>query len=256
MSEAPIGVVAADAGGLSVVRALARAMPYEDFVLLADDAYAPYAARRAELVRRRVCGAAGELAAAGAKALVLASAMSSIDGLEAVRERHPSLPVVGFGDAVADALARAGEGTVAAITGEGCVRGLAQARALRRARGGELVAAPWPGLRELVARGAADGPDGRALAAARLADLDAHGVRVVALACAHAACLRAVVDGLVPEGVTVTDGATLAARRLHGLLVRGGLLVRRRRRRGRQLVLSSDPVRGGRGLARGAARGR
>jgi len=44
-AEAPIGILAADWAGVSVADAVQRALPHEDVVYLADQAWAPYAGR-------------------------------------------------------------------------------------------------------------------------------------------------------------------------------------------------------------------
>ena len=74
-----MGILAEDAHGISVARALQRLLPREDLLLLCDDAYAPYARRRPDVVVRRVAELLGQLRADGAKLLVLASPQGVID---------------------------------------------------------------------------------------------------------------------------------------------------------------------------------
>ena len=47
--KAPIGVFDSGVGGLSILQALQRHMPAEDFVYMADSAHAPYGERDAAL---------------------------------------------------------------------------------------------------------------------------------------------------------------------------------------------------------------
>ena len=68
-----MGILAEDGHGIAVARALQRLLPREDLLLLCDDAYAPYARRRPEIVVQRVTSLLAELRGDGAKILVLAS---------------------------------------------------------------------------------------------------------------------------------------------------------------------------------------
>ena len=79
----PVGILAEDADGISVARALQRLLPREDLLLLCDDAYAPYARRRPDVVARRVARPARRAAADGAKILVLASPQGVLDACAA-----------------------------------------------------------------------------------------------------------------------------------------------------------------------------
>jgi glutamate racemase len=123
------------------------------------------------------------------------------------------------------------------------VRGLPFARAVRRARGASpVVAAEWPFLRDLVEGGRAATPEARDLVAREVAALRAGGVGAIALACAHAAGVAPLVVAAAGRHLPVFDAAALAAARARDILVRRGLLARRRRP-GRQLDLSTAPAR-------------
>ena len=63
MPDRPVGILAEDAHGISVATALQRLLPREDLLLLCDDAYAPYARRRPDVVVRRVAELLGQLRA-------------------------------------------------------------------------------------------------------------------------------------------------------------------------------------------------
>lgn len=254
MQDGPIAILAGGAGGLAVADHLERLLPHEDLVVLADQAYAPYAQRSPRVVVDRVTRLADDLVADGAKLLVLASAAATGDALTAVRARVPAtLPVIGFDGALTAAAAAAGERGVAAIVGSGCVRGVPYVQAVRRARGGPVAALAWPGLVELVESGRAAGPAGAALARAGLEALRGQDVAVVALACAHAAAVAAHVRAAAGD-LQVVDGAAVAADRTRATLVRAGLLARRRRP-GRRTLMTSWPDRAG-GLPAGARGGR
>jgi glutamate racemase len=247
-TDGPIAILAAGAGGLAVADRLQPLLPHEDVVVLADQAYAPYAARPPRVVVDRVCRLVDGLVADGAKIVVLASAAATGDALGAVRARLPAgVPALGFEGVLPHAAARAAGRPLVAVVGEGCVRGLPHAQAVRRVRGARTVrSVEWSGLAEAI-----EGGHGR------LAGVVARGLELVeadevlALACAHSA---AAADHVLRSagGRTVVDGAEITAERVRLTLVRNGLLARRRRR-GRRTLMTTWPDRA-RALAAGAHR--
>jgi hypothetical protein len=207
-AEAPIGILAADWAGIAVADAVQRALPHEDVVYLADQAWAPYAGRPGAVVQDRVARLAADLVEQhGCKVVVVASLQATLDGLDAVRARVAGVPVVGMepGPALARAAALAGGGKVRVVVGTGCVRGEQLRLELKRGRDRSLPPA--------------------------IAPLDAD---IAVLLCAHA-CSDPPLDR--PYVSACDLAAASAAATVRGL---GG--VARRRRRGRRIVISSAPV--------------
>lgn len=240
-AEAPIGVLGSGAGLRLVASTLRRLLPHEDLVALGDDAYAPWARRPPAVVAARVGRLAGELAGVhGAKLVVLASAAAGPGDLAAAQQAAGGLAVMSLDRAGAHAAAASRGGVTAFAAGEGCVRSRVQGRLLRgqRAGPGGVAMVVWPGLRDLVESGRSEQFD----AAAAAAGLVAAGVDSVALACPHACAVAPALRSSLPAGVAVTDAVELAAARVQALLARTGRIARRRRP-GRLLAISSDPVR-------------
>jgi hypothetical protein len=207
-AEAPIGILAADWAGLTVADVVQRALPHDDVVYLADQAWAPYAGRPGAVVCDRVARMAADLVEQhGCKLVVLASLQATLDGLEAARVRVAGVPVVGMepGPVLARAAALAGTAKVRVVVGTGCVRGAQLRSELKRGRDRSLPAGVAP--------------------------LDAD---VAALLCAHA-CADPPVDG--PFVSTAELAAAAAAATVRGM---GG--VARRKRRGRRMIVSSAPA--------------
>jgi glutamate racemase len=203
-------------------------------------------------VSDRVARLAAELAGDGAKVVVVASLVATLDGLDATR-RRAGIPVVGLESPIRAAGVATAGGLVAAIVGERCVRPLPYLRALRRERGGAHVAVrAWPRLRELAEAGAGSSPAAAALAEEHVAALRASGVAALALVCPHASALRAPIAAAA-GGIPVVDTSELTALRVRQVLRSEGL-VARRRRAGRRLLVSSHPARAG-GMAAAVRRG-
>ncbi|HVG88178.1 MAG TPA: hypothetical protein VM823_04340 [Gaiellales bacterium] len=250
--DAPIAILATGAGGTVLRDHLARRLPHEDFVLLLDTAYAPYARRQPRVVVSRAGQMASELAGYAPKLVLLASAQAAADALPAVRERAGA-SVVAMERMLPVAAAAAGGMPIAVVSGADCTRGLQQARGLRRQRGG-LGAVPvtWPGLAAAVDR---HGPSSAAVREVVAGGMGALGsVRGILLGCSHSAAAAPLVRELAPDGVAVVDGLAVIADRAVRALRRAGALARRKRA-GRTILIGTDPAGGQRALARASVRG-
>ena len=73
-SERPVGVFDSGAGGISVLAALLRELPHEDFLYFGDTANAPYGTKTAEAVLK------------AAAALHIAKEVSIKEGIEMAKE--------------------------------------------------------------------------------------------------------------------------------------------------------------------------
>jgi len=239
-------VLASGAGGLAFAAGLQRAAPHEDVVVLCDHAYAPYGRRPGRVVRDRVLRLADELLEQSPKVLVLASAQATLDVLDELRRRMP-VPVVGLDRLLPHAVTATNWQPLAVVTGQGCVRGVQQARWLRGQRDGVLaMPVQWAGLAELVESGAASSPQAAALVAQRMAELPEDRAGVL-LACPHAAAVRPLVESNA-DGMAVTDVVDITTQRVLQVLRRGNALAHRHRA-GRRIVISSHPGRAQRGVA-------
>jgi len=83
-AEAPVGVFDSGVGGLTVLAALTRALPAENFVYLGDTARLPYGTRSADSIRRYSLQAAARLHDSGVKCLVVACNTASAVALDAL----------------------------------------------------------------------------------------------------------------------------------------------------------------------------
>ena len=86
--ERPIAVFDSGLGGISVLRALVRLMPQENYLYFGDSLHAPYGTRSTQEIRDLSFAAAQALFAQGVKALVIAcntATSAAADELRAVR---------------------------------------------------------------------------------------------------------------------------------------------------------------------------
>jgi len=98
----PIGVFDSGVGGLTVVRALRRALPGEDIVYLGDTARVPYGSKSPRTVERYSLACQRFLLDHDVKLVLIACNTASANALPALREVSP-VPVIGAVEPGADA---------------------------------------------------------------------------------------------------------------------------------------------------------
>ena len=219
-ADAPVGVFDSGIGGLTVLRALARLLPHERFIYLGDTARLPYGTKSARTVERYAVQAAEALARHGVKALVIACNTASSVGLDAIRARLGSLPVIGVIEPGAQAACAASlSGHVAVIATEATVRGGAYERAiLRRRPAAAVTQLPTQLLVALAEEGLTEGPVAEAVVRYYLEPLfDPAQAPVTAvpdtlvLGCTHFPLLADTIRAVVGDKVRIVDSAATTA---------------------------------------------
>ena len=226
-SERPIGVFDSGVGGLTVLRALAAALPHEQYLYLGDTARLPYGTKSPGTVVRYALQCADELVERGIKCLVIACNTASAAALPAIRDRHPELPVVGVVEPGAEAACAVSRGgRIAVLATEGTVRGGAYQQAIARRRPEARVTAVACSLFVALAEeGWTDGAVAEAAAQRYLAALCADPATApdsLVLGCTHFPVLRAVIARVAGSEVAIVDSAeTTAQATAAGLATRG-----------------------------------
>lgn len=119
----PIGVFDSGVGGLSVLRQLLRLLPHEDFIYLADTAWAPYGERStAEIEQRSLAITRHLIEQHQIKLLVIACNTATAQAVHAIREAYPHLPIVGIEPAIKPAAALTLTGHIGIMATQGTVR--------------------------------------------------------------------------------------------------------------------------------------
>lgn len=91
----PIGVFDSGMGGLTVLRALKRALPAESFIYLGDTARLPYGTKSLDTVQQYSAQMARVLVERQIKALVIACNTATTASLPYLQAMLPDLPVIG-----------------------------------------------------------------------------------------------------------------------------------------------------------------
>lgn len=105
-SQAPVGVFDSGIGGLSVLKHLREQLPLENFLYLADTAYAPYGERSNEELIDRSIKITDFFLQQGIKALVIACNTATAAAVAVLRARYPNLIIIGMEPGIKPAATR------------------------------------------------------------------------------------------------------------------------------------------------------
>jgi len=221
----PIGVFDSGVGGLTVARAVRRALPHEDILYLGDTARVPYGTRSPETVQRYAERVAGHLVRRGVKALVVACNTATTYALPALRRagKAQGIPVIGVIEpGVHAALARTAKGHIGVIGTEGTIRGgVYRDLLLKNAPDLEVSAVACPLFVSLAEEGWTDGDIARMTAERYLSELRG-GPDTLILGCTHYPLLKDAISATLP-GVVLVDSARATAMELTDVLDLHGL---------------------------------
>ena len=222
--QSPIGVFDSGLGGISVLREAARLLPREDFLYYGDSANAPYGEKSPETVRELTEAALLHLLEKGCKAVVLACNTATSAAAEYLREKYPSLPILGIEPAVKPAAEQGGKILVLATPltireekYKALVATLSETSA-------EICSLPCPGIPELVESGILSGKLMDELLDKLFAPLRGQHFDRVVLGCTHYPFVASSISKALGYPVPMIDGAYGTAHHLRDRLAEAELL--------------------------------
>lgn len=200
-------------GGLSVLAAIARALPRADLVYLADTAHVPYGSKPEGFIRGRVVAIGEHLVNEGCELLVVACNTATVAAVRALRERFPQLPIVGVEPGVKPAAAASRTKRIAVLATEATARSERLATLIREHAAGVAVhVEPCPGWATRVEALHVDDHDFAAEIATRIEPLLAAGADRLVLGCTHYSFLAPVLAPLAAGRAELVDVADAVAR--------------------------------------------
>lgn len=240
----PIGVFDSGVGGLTVLDAIHRALPWEDLIYLGDTARVPYGTKSPDSVSRYARQAALALVRRDVKALVIACNTASAVALEVLRASYPSLPIIGVIEPGAEASCLAStSGCIGVIATEGTIQGGAYQQAITRLRPEAQVSGQACSL--FVALAEEGWTEGelleQVLARYLVPLLDAiPAMDCLVLGCTHFPVLKSAIGRVVGGGVRLVDSAETTANAIFQQLDELGELHPERDRCGQISYLVTD----------------
>lgn len=221
----PIAVFDSGMGGISVLRELYQLMPYEDYLFFGDSANAPYGVRPVEEVRRLTIERVSELLEMGAKAVVVACNTATSAAIVPLRERYPSIPMIGLEPAIKPAAVQNPGKRVLILATELTVSQPKCRLLMERYRDtAELIPVSAPGLMEFVERDMLHTQELDGFLRKLLAPYIASPVDAVVLGCTHYPFLKEDISKVLGKDMKFYDGGAGTARETHFLLEQEAIL--------------------------------
>lgn len=138
-------------GGLTIYRAVRRALPDESILYLGDGKNCPYGERPVEEIRQLSEAAVELLLQRGCKLIVVACNTATAAAIDTLRAKYPHIPIVGMEPAVKPACLRTKSRVVGVLATERSLDGdLFRRTAARYGADIEVIAAAGRGFVELV----------------------------------------------------------------------------------------------------------
>lgn len=217
-----IGIFDSGLGGLSVLAAIARALPRADITYVADTAHVPYGPRDDAFIRGRVLAIGQLLVERGCTLIVVACNTATVAAVSALREALPGIPVVGVEPGVKPAAASTRSGRIAVLATELTARSERLAQLIAAHAGGvtvDVLACPGWATRVETLRLGEPGFAAEFTAEARrhLEATLAAGCDRVVLGCTHYAFLAEHLAPLVAGRAELVDVAEAVARQCERL---------------------------------------
>jgi glutamate racemase len=241
----PVGVFDSGVGGLTVLHELLVALPSEDFLYLGDTARFPYGTRTPYELRGYALEIAEELAARGAKLLVVACNSATSAALDGLRERfEPGLDVIGVvGPETQAAVVATHTGRIGLLATPATVASGAYERAVAAADPHvRLTSVPAPDLAPIIQDGVLFDEDVVATVRAYCEPLRAADVDVVILGCTHYPLVRPLLQRILGRGVTLVSAGAAVARRVESALEARGLASTRTGEGDYRFLCTGDPA--------------
>lgn len=233
MNEAPIGVFDSGIGGLSVLRHIRTQLPHENLLYFADSGFAPYGDKSEQEIIDRSFAITEFLHQHHIKALAIPCNTATAAAVRLLRERYPSLPIVGVEPGLKPAANLTKSGMIGVLATAGTLAS-AKFQALREqvasTTGVVILAQACSGLADQVEKGELNSLATAALVRRYVKPLIDQGADTLVLGCTHYPFVQDVIAGIAAsEGkavANIVDTGEAVARQLARLLVLHDLLRR------------------------------
>lgn len=218
-----VGVFDSGVGGLSVWREIARQLPAQDLIYLADQAHVPYGPRPISQIREFATAISRFLISAGAQLIVVACNTASAAALYELRKIFPAVPFVGMEPAIKPAAQASRSGVIGVIATPATFQGELFASLIDRfASSVQVLTQVCPGLVEAVEAGDLASPETEALLRHCLKPLTETAMDTLVLGCTHYPFLASLIRRAVGPEVHIIDPAPAVARQVGRVLSHHG----------------------------------
>jgi len=218
LAAQPIGVFDSGVGGISVLQHIHALLPNEHLLYVADSKHAPYGNKTPQQIQSRCFEITDFLIQKGAKAIVVACNTATAAAIEEMRAKY-SLPIFGMEPAVKPAAEASKNGIIGVLATVGTLKSAQFAGLLESyGRNVEVVTQACVGLVECIERGELNTEHTINLLKQYCHPLLDEGADTIVLGCTHYPFVKARIQEIVGDGVTLIDTGAAVAKHLQNRL--------------------------------------
>lgn len=238
-ADSPIGVFDSGVGGLSVLQAIASALPCEQLIYVADTAYAPYGERSdAEIIERSI-QITRWLVEQGCKAVVVACNTATAAAIATLRETF-DLAIIGVEPGLKPAVEQSKTGRVGVLATSYTVRSAKFCRLVDTfAQDVQLTISACPGLVETLEKPGEHAQHLQQLLVRYLEPMREQQIDMLVLGCTHYSFLKTAITDYLGPDVSILDTPGAIAREVQRQLIRRSQLTSRSEHLSQHRYLSS-----------------
>lgn len=223
--DAPIAVFDSGVGGISVLRALLREMPGEDYWYYGDSAHAPYGTKSLEEVRRLTVAHVDRFIADGAKAVVVACNTATSAAVRLLRQKYPAVPIIGIEPAVKPAALSGNHPNVIVMATPMTIREQKFHNLMERyMETAHIIPLPCPGLMEYIEHGNIHSAELLSFLERLFEPFDKSKLNAVVLGCTHYPFVERELKQVLGKNVRLFEGGPGTARETKRRILEKGLL--------------------------------
>ena len=242
-SESPIGIFDSGIGGLTVVKAVQAALPYERIIYFGDTARVPYGPKSQVTIRKYASDDTRILMRYHPKMIIVACNTVSALALDVVEKACGAIPVIGVLKAGAELAVKATKNNRIGVIGtQATISSNAYASAINLLNPEiDVVSKACPLFVPLAEEGFIDHPATTLIAQEYLTEFREQGIDTLVLGCTHYPILREVIAETIGQGIRIIDSAEAVALRTKQLMTESELLNPGRKTYAPHLLVSDLP---------------
>jgi len=220
----PIGIFDSGVGGLSIAKAIAKTLPNESFIYVADTLHSPYGDKSVNFIQNRVNEISQLLLSQSVKALVIACNTATVNAIDQLREKI-NIPIIGVEPAIKPAAQQSLTKNIGILVTQATAENNRFKKLIEQHRNDVQVhIQPCPGLVELIEENKIQTHECDVLLTQYLKVLLTKNVDTLVLGCTHYPFLTEKIRNIVGSSMNIVETAIPVTLQLKRKLTEQGVL--------------------------------
>ena len=216
--QQPIGIFDSGVGGLSILQQTHQLLAHENFIYVADSAYAPWGTKGDQFIEQRSRVITEHLLEQGAKLIVIACNTATASIIEKFRRQY-GIPFVGVEPGIKPAISLSKNGKIGIMATQSTLSSQRYKDLLQRfSEPVTLHHIACPGLADQVEHCQLNSPETIHLLESFIHPLLAHKIDTIVLGCTHYSFLSPIIKNIIGESITLVDTSYAVAEQIDRVL--------------------------------------